>query len=132
MRRAIEVVAGVITSAGAILCVQRDINEKSYISEKWEFPGGKIELGESPQDALRREIAEELEIDISVGKLLITVQHDYPDLSVNLHAFLCSAPVRHLNLTEHIDYKWLPQAELSQLDWAAADLPIIKALSTHE
>ena len=125
----LEVVAAVIMVDDKILCVQRAANAKTYISRKWEFPGGKIELGESGADALKREILEELGINVAVHELLITVDHEYPDFSIRLQAYLCSAEEVNLHLNEHLDHKWLDRDELSQLDWAAADIPIVEILS---
>ena len=132
MRNKIEVVAAVIFSDRDILGVQRGFNEKTYISQKWEFPGGKIESNELPENALRREISEELEMDISVGDLITTVDHEYPDFSIRLHAYRCWTKNRSLMLNEHLDYKWLPIDQLIKMDWAAADIPIVQALLDHE
>ena len=131
MHKTLEVVAAVILSEKDFLCVQRGFNEKSYISHKWEFPGGKIETNELPKNALRREISEELEMDISVGELITTVDHEYPDFSIRLHAYRCSTKNRSLTLNEHLAYKWLPIDQLTKMDWAAADIPIVQALLDH-
>jgi 8-oxo-dGTP diphosphatase len=125
----LEVVAAVIMVDDKILCVQRAESEKSYISCKWEFPGGKIEANESAPQALKREILEELGLNISVQELLTSVDHKYPDFSIRLHAFSCGLEKTNLLLNEHLDYKWLYPSELSQLDWAEADIPIVEMLS---
>lgn len=127
----IEVVAAIIIHNNQILCVQRSENKLDYISKKWEFPGGKIESGESKQETIKREISEELEINITVQEEYITVNHQYPDFHLTMHSFICSCNEPSLNLTEHIDYKWLDKNELNQLDWAAADIPIMMKLM-HE
>jgi 8-oxo-dGTP diphosphatase len=124
----IEVVAAIIVSDDKILCTQRNINKYDYISKKYEFPGGKVEAGETNEEAIRREILEELEMDISVGDKFLTVDHEYPDFRMTMHSFLCSADDVRVSLTEHIDYKWLCKDELEYLDWAAADLPIVDKL----
>lgn len=127
----IEVVAAIIIHNNQILCVQRSENKLDYISKKWEFPGGKIESGESKQKTIKREISEELEMNITVQEEYITVNHQYPDFHLTMHSFICSCNEPSLNLTEHIDYKWLYKNELNQLDWAAADIPIMMKLM-HE
>ena len=127
--KTVEVVAAVIQHKQQILCVQRGPNKRPYIHEKWEFPGGKVEAGESPVTALAREIDEELCCQIEVGELLLTVDHAYPDFRIIMHAYRCTAPDREVTLTEHIDLRWLASKELGQLDWAAADVPVVEALT---
>ena len=131
-KKNIAVVAAVIEADGKILCVQRGPHRLPYISGKWEFPGGKIELGETPESALIREIQEELHLSIRVDLHLITVEHDYPDFHISMAAYRCTAtttdPIVHL--TEHVAYCWLPISDpaLNVLDWAAADIPIVQLL----
>ena len=124
----IFVVAAIIFNQDKILCVQRGFNKYNYISKKYEFPGGKIEIGESDEKALKREIFEELSMDIIINKFFMAVNHQYPDFHLNMKAYECSCKNNTVILSEHIDYKWLEINELSQLDWAAADLPIIQKL----
>jgi len=124
----IEVVAAVIRSEGKTLCVQRGQGKYEYVSEKWEFPGGKVEANETQNQALLREIKEELLIDISVDSFLITVEHKYPDFELVMHCYLCSTDSKELTLTEHIDHKWLDDHQLSILDWAEADIPVVEKL----
>lgn len=127
--KTIEVVAGVIKDKeGLTLAVQRGESSKEYISKKWEFPGGKIEEGESREDALFRELSEELKIETNVGDLVMTVDHTYPDFRLIMHAFHCEILSGELTLTEHLDQKWLRGSELKDLDWAAADVPIVDKL----
>lgn len=125
----IHVVAAVIIHNKKILCVQRGPAKYDYISKKWEFPGGKLEEGETKLEAIVREIKEELHMEINVDAFLITVEHTYPDFQLTMDTFLCSSITAELTLTEHGDYKWLEKSELSELDWAAADLPIVKRLN---
>lgn len=124
----ITVVAAIITHNHKILCVQRGANKYDYISHKWEFPGGKIEDGESQEKAILREIDEELKLRIEIDKKFITVEHQYKDFNITMHSFLCTCLEIDLQLTEHIDYKWLSINELISLDWAEADIPIVMAL----
>lgn len=121
----IEVVAAVIIVDRKILCVQRNKNKYDYISYKYEFPGGKVEKGESLEQALRREILEELNMDIRIQRDFLTVKHDYPDFRITLHAFLCTCDRKELTLNEHIDSKWMDRDLLAVLDWAEADIAIV-------
>ena len=124
----IQVVAAVIKSNNKILCVQRNENKLLYISKKYEFPGGKIELGESKEEAIKREIKEELKMEINIDSEFLTVSHQYPDFHITMYSFLCSSKDSSLTLTEHIDFKWLDKNDLAELDWAAADIPIVNKL----
>jgi 8-oxo-dGTP diphosphatase len=124
----IEVVAAVVVHENKILCVQRNHNKYDYISFKYEFPGGKVELNETQENAIIREIFEELNLKISIQKHLITVNHSYPDFKITMNTFLCNCSTKDIVLNEHIDAKWLDIKELSILDWAAADLPIVTFL----
>ncbi|WP_284652476.1 (deoxy)nucleoside triphosphate pyrophosphohydrolase [Flavobacterium terrisoli] len=124
----IEVVAAVISHNNKILCVQRGDSKYDYIAFKYEFPGGKVEENETNEEALLREIREELSIDIKIDSKYLTVNHEYPDFTLIMHSFLCSCNNPELQLTEHIDYKWLKNTDLKSLDWAAADVPIVDKL----
>lgn len=126
--KTIHVTAAVIIKDEKILCVQRNENKFDYISKKWEFPGGKVEENERVEDTIVREIKEELELDITVKKSLIQVDHQYPDFRIIMDTFICEIIDGELKLNEHIDYKWLLKGELKDLDWAAADIPIVNAL----
>ena len=128
MTKTIEVVAGVIFREGKVLCVQRAEHEREYISLKWEFPGGKVEVGESREEALVREIAEELVVEIHELQYLTTVEHSYPDFHLIMHAYTCALKAGEVELQEHVDLKWLAVGELDQLDWAAADVPVVNLL----
>ena len=124
----IEVVAAIIKNDDKILCVQRNENKLSYISKKYEFPGGKMEPNETKIETIVREIKEELAIDIIVNEEFLTVTHQYPDFLLTMHSFICTCIECELILNEHIDYKWLEVNKLESLDWAAADVPIVKKL----
>ena len=128
--KSIEVVAAIIIYENKVLCVQRGENKLDYISKKYEFPGGKMEIGETKKETIKREIFEELKMHIDVQEEFITVTHQYPDFILTMHSFICKCYSPTLTLTEHIDYKWLGKNELENLDWAAADIPIMKKLMT--
>ena len=124
----IEVVAAIIKNDNRILCVQRNENKLSYISKKYEFPGGKMEPNETKIETIVREIKEELAMDIIVNEEFLTVTHQYPDFLLTMHSFICTCKNTDLILNEHIDYKWLEMNNLEHLDWAAADIPIVNKL----
>jgi 8-oxo-dGTP diphosphatase len=124
----IEVVAAIIIKNNKILCLQRGESKLEYISKKWEFPGGKIEENESFEDALMREIQEELRLKIKVEKLFLTVEHSYQDFHLTMHSYLCETENTELTLTEHLDFRWLEKENLLALDWAEADIPIVNKL----
>jgi 8-oxo-dGTP diphosphatase len=126
--KTIEVVAAVIVHNEKILCVQRGENKRDYIAFKYEFPGGKVEENESKEDALIREIREELNIHVTIQKEFTTVDHIYPDFRIIMYSFICHCENKNIQLNEHIDFKWLRTDELISLDWAAADIPIVNEL----
>ena len=123
--KTIEVVAAVILRDGRVFATQRGYGDfKDY----WEFPGGKMEKGESREDALKREIREELAADISVDQFLETVEYDYPKFHLILHCFLCSLNTKKVHLLEHESSLWLSADELDSVDWLPADLSLIRKL----
>lgn len=124
----IEVVAAIMICGNKILCVQRGDGEYEYVNRKWEFPGGKVETGESLESALKREIKEELGAEIREPSHYLTVEHQYPDFFLTLHSFICPAPSESITLTEHIDHRWLNAKHIGALDWADADVPLVKKL----
>ena len=128
----IEVVAGIIEFDGKILCMQRDKGKFDYVSYKWEFPGGKIEVGETKEEALKRELKEEMELDVEVLGHFIDVYHEYPDFTMNMYCFRCKAKTSKFLMNVHHDLKWLEIKELNTLDWAPADKPIVKKLQEEE
>lgn len=127
----IEVVAGIIFCQNQILGVQRPKSKHAYISEKYEFPGGKIEEGETKIEALQRELHEELDINTEIRSFYLTVVHQYPDFELTMHSFICDVDSKALTLHEHIDHEWLTIEELQKLDWAAADIPIVNKLVSN-
>jgi 8-oxo-dGTP diphosphatase len=131
MKKLVEVVAAVIVNDHEILCVQRGPNKFNYISEKFEFPGGKIETGEDQVTALKRELIEELNVDFNNPFKLMTVEHEYPDFKLIMHAYVCEVPNRNIELKEHIDLVWRTSDNMDDLDWAAADLPIVQKLKNR-
>jgi 8-oxo-dGTP diphosphatase len=124
----VEVAAAIIYFEDKILCVQRPKNKLTYISEKFEFPGGKIEEGETQIEALKRELREELNITTEIRSLFLTVVHEYPDFELTMHSYVCKVETKELTLNEHIAKEWLSLSELKKLDWAAADIPIVHKL----
>jgi 8-oxo-dGTP diphosphatase len=124
-----NVSAAIIFVDNKILCVQRGPSKYDYISFKYEFPGGKIEEGESPEVALIREIEEELNLSINNLSFFQTVNHSYQDFSITMHAFTCKVKdISIIELREHLEYKLLEKNDLSNLDWAAADIPFVDKL----
>lgn len=127
----IEVVAAITIKNEKILAVQKGKVKFDYVSYKWEFPGGKVEIDESLEQAIQREILEELNIRIIPKQLLITVEHTYPDFHLIMHCFICDYEFGDLHLTEHIQLTWLNHSELNTLDWAAADIPVVETLMKY-
>ena len=129
----IEVVAAIIYFENEIFCVQRPVNKLSYISEKFEFPGGKIEKGESKEEALKRELIEELDFTpTKIESLFLTVVHKYPDFELTMHSFKCHSETKNIQLNEHISSQWLTIKDIDKLDWAEADIPIVNRLIENE
>jgi len=126
--KTIEVVAAIVVHDGKVLCVQRGESKLDYISKKFEFPGGKLEADETLEQALTREMAEELKMFVTVERLFLTVEHGYPDFNLIMHSFICQTNSQELTLTEHLQALWLGIDELDILDWAAADIPIVEQL----
>ena len=127
-RLSIDVVAAVIVNEGRIFCAKKESSKYNYIRGKYEFPGGKVEEGETHEQALEREILEELNIRIDIQKHLMTVHHEYPDFSITLHAFICEIGHGSIVLNEHKEYKWLLPEQLQSVEWAAADKEVILTL----
>lgn len=124
----IEVVAAIfINKNNEIFCARR--KNEGELALKWEFPGGKIEQGESHQEALIREIREELSTEINVKDFIMTVRHQYKGFHLTMHAYFAEVVNGDLILNEHTGFKWLKKEKLHSLDWAAADLPIVDFLA---
>jgi 8-oxo-dGTP diphosphatase len=121
----IEVVAAIIRKDDKIFATQRGYGD---FKDWWEFPGGKMELGETPEDALKREIREELSTEISVDEFLCTVEYDYLKFHLTMHCYLCSLLTEALHLNEHEAAKWLSKYELDSVKWLPADLLIIEKI----
>ena len=125
-RKHIEVVAAVICDGNRIFATQRGYGEWK---DWWEFPGGKMEPGETPEVALQREIREELATEIFVESLLTTVNYDYPNFHLTMHCYLCKVKNGNLTLLEHEAAKWLTRDELSSVKWLPADEEVVKKIN---
>ena len=123
--KTVRVVAAIIEKDHKIFATQRGYGE---YKDWWEFPGGKIEEGETPQQALAREIREELNAEICVGSYLVTVEYDYPAFHLSMDCFFCSVAGGQLTLLEHEAAKWLPEDDLRQVNWLPADVLVVEAI----
>jgi len=121
----IHVTCAIIERDGLVLAAQRSATMSLPL--KWEFPGGKIEPGELPDQCLRRELIEEMGISINIGRELSRKTHRYPTITVTLYPFVCDIESGDITLHEHAAIIWLPPQELHTLDWAEADIPVIKS-----
>lgn len=126
--KTINVVAAIIIDGDRILSTQRGYGE---FKGGWEFPGGKIEPHERAEQALIREIKEELDANISVGKLLDTVEYDYPNFHLSMQCFICTLNDPHIVFKEHLDFKWLDKEHLDLVNWLPADVSVIKKLKDY-
>jgi 8-oxo-dGTP diphosphatase len=126
----LHVTAAVLQHRGRVLLARR--TDPEWLAGKWEFPGGKIEQGEDPREALARELSEELDLAVTIGAHLTTTRHAYPELTLELSAFLVDLPddlpAPELRLRDHDRVAWLDPLKLGQVELAAADLPIVAAL----
>ncbi|QEM06764.1 (deoxy)nucleoside triphosphate pyrophosphohydrolase [Mucilaginibacter rubeus] len=121
----IKVTCAIIVNAGGLVLVAQR-SETMSLPLKWEFPGGKIEPGETAEACLIREIKEELHVDVEIVSSLPPNTHKYPNVTIQLIPFVCRITSAQVLLKEHRDFKWLPKDELLALDWAEADVPIVK------
>ena len=128
--KTIEVVAAIIhDSDGRIFATQRGYGD---MKDGWEFPGGKVEARESPEEALKREIFEELETKIQIERLVQTVEYDYPKFHLTMHCYWCSIESGSLTLKEHEAAKWLQLSDLDSVDWLPADRIVVEAIKAEE
>ena len=125
-RKTIRVVAAVIRRDDLIFATQRGYGD---YKDWWEFPGGKIESGETPQDALAREIREELDADITVGEYIMTVEYDYPKFHLSMDCYWCSLKNEHMALLEHEAARWVRLDELEQVKWLPADVLVMRKIT---
>ena len=123
--KTVRVVAAVIRKDDKIFATQRGYGE---FKDGWEFPGGKIEEGEAPEQALAREIKEELDTEIQVGKLIDTIEYDYPKFHLSMDCFWCEIMQGGLELKEHEAARWLSKEELYSVDWLPADVGVVEKI----
>ena len=126
--KTIEVAAAIIVKDNKVFATQRGYGE---FKDGWEFPGGKLEPGESAREALVREIREELDVDIRVEKLLETVEYDYPEFHLTMHCFICELLSEDIVLKEHEDARWLAGDELDSVPWLPADITRIEKIKAY-
>lgn len=123
MKRHLHVACAIIEKEGKILAAQR--SAITTLPLKWEFPGGKIEAGESPEECLQRELNEELGVSVHINSAFSPSTHSYPDFTVTLYPFSCRVSEGIITMYEHHSLAWIEPERMSELDWAAADLPVI-------
>jgi 8-oxo-dGTP diphosphatase len=126
--KTIKVVAAIIRKENSVFATQRGYGD---YKDWWEFPGGKVEEGETPERALIREIREELDSDITVEKFLTTVEHDYPKFHLSMDCFWCRVQSGKLTLLEHEAARWLPINDLRQVNWLPADVKVVEAIESE-
>lgn len=127
--KTIDVVAAIIVKGTEILAMQRGYGE---FEGGWEFPGGKVEQGETPEEAIVREIHEELNARISVQQFLTQVEHDYPTFHLSMKCFICTLNDPSFQLLEHHAAKWLDMQHIDIVDWLPADIKVVAALKQHQ
>ena len=123
--KTIEVVAGVIKDGDRIFATQRGYGDQKG---GWEFPGGKMEPGETPEQALVRELKEELDVEVNVGEKICTVEYDYPKFHLTMHCFWATIASGAIKLLEHEDAKWLDRESLDSVNWLPADVEVVNHL----
>lgn len=124
--KTINVVAAVIMKEGKVFATQRGYGE---FKNGWEFPGGKVEAGESPEEALRREIREELEVEVNVGDLIDTIEYDYPAFHLSMKCYACTIAGGSPHLLEHEAARWLSADQLDSVAWLPADITLIPKIA---
>ena len=128
-KKSISVVAAIIYKEGRVFATQRGYGD---YKDWWEFPGGKVEAGETPEEALVREIREELATEISVGDYLMTVEYDYPEFHLSMACYWCTIKEGNLTLLEHEAARWLPFSDLRQVNWLPADIQVIEEIEKQD
>jgi len=126
--KTVRVVAAIIINDGKVFATQRGYGE---FKDGWEFPGGKIDAGERPEEALVREIKEELDTEVEVKELLETVEYDYPKFHLSMDCFICKIKAGELVLKEHEASKWLTKETLDSVEWLPADLELIEKIENY-
>lgn len=126
-RKSIQVVGAIFVQNNTVFAALRGSSKYAYIANRYEFPGGKIEKGELPHEALERELREEMQLDVVVGSHYMTVRYAYPDFDITLQVYLCEMKT-DFHLCEHIGFRWFPAEELQSEMWAPADAPIVEQL----
>ena len=123
--KTVEVVAAIILKDNKVFATKRGYGD---FAGGWEFPGGKVEPGETPEQALVREIKEELDASITVGDYLVTAEHDYPTFHLSMRCYICTLNSDHLTLLEHSDAKWVDLSDIDSLGWLPADISVVDAI----
>lgn len=126
MLKRIEVVGAVLVHDGRVFAAKRGPGKS--MAGYWEFPGGKVEAAETPEKALARELREELKVDVTVGEFIVTATHEAGTAVIELSTYLCTIIEGVPVLTEHEEFRWLPVSELSDVEWAPADIPTVELL----
>ncbi|MDU0478334.1 (deoxy)nucleoside triphosphate pyrophosphohydrolase [Staphylococcus chromogenes] len=129
MKKRIEVTGAVIVQDNKILAAKRGPGKN--LSGYWEFPGGKIEVGETPQESLARELREELECEAIVGNHVTTTEHEYDFAIIVLSTYYCTLVAGEPKLTEHEEIRWLSGTEMHELNWAPADIPAVEIIANE-
>ena len=126
--KTVRVVEAIIINDGKVFATQRGYGE---FKDGWEFPGGKIDAGETPEEALVREIKEELDTEVEVKELLETVEYDYPKFHLSMDCFICKIKAGELVLKEHEASQWLTKETLDSVEWLPADLGLIEKIENY-
>ena len=126
----LEVCGAILLKGNKVLCAQRGENKYDYRSYRWEFPGGKLEAGETAAQALHRELIEEMDVHVDAEDMepFYVVEHQYPDFELRMHCFICKVSDCEVNLKEHADMCWATIDEIEKLEWLPADRPVVDAL----